>query len=112
MTQINSRPAFFPHSTSAQSSGKAKNTNAAGDVTSGRMNSPERAEELSTLSGDHVKVDIPESIKDYSAIKRAVDNAPPLDNSAKIAALKQQIQAGTYKIDEGAVAERMLESEF
>ena len=111
MTQINSRPSFFPHSSSSQSS-KAKNATFSSDVAGNRVNSSERADELNTLSGDHVKVDIPESIKDYSAIKRAVDNAPPRDNSAKIAELKQQIQDGTYNVNYDAVADKMLESEF
>lgn len=111
MTQINSRPPFFPNSSSSQSS-KAKNATFSSDIASSRMNSPERAEELSSISGDHVKVDIPESIKDYSAIKKAVDNAPPVDNSAKIAALKQQIKGGTYNVDYDAVAEKMLDSEY
>lgn len=111
MTQINTRPPFFPNSSSAQSS-RTKNANLSTDIANGRTNSAERAEELSAISGDHVKVDIPESIKDYSAIKKAVDNSAPIDNSTKIAALKQQIQAGAYNVDYDAVAEKMLESEF
>lgn len=113
MTQINTRPSFFPQSSSANTQAtKTKNANFPNDITSGKVNTSARTEELNALSGDHVKVDIPESIKDYAHIKRAVDNAPNVDNSAKIAALKQRIQSGTYTIDENAVAEKMLESEF
>lgn len=111
MTQINSRPPFFPHSSSSQST-KTKNAAFSSDVATTRGNSPERAEELSAISGDHVKVDIPASIKDYAAIKRAVDNSAPVDNSEKIANLKQKIQSGSYNVDYDAVAEKMLESEF
>ncbi len=111
MTQINSRPPFFPHSSSSGSS-KTKNAAFSSDIATGRTNSPERAEEINAVSSEHVKVDIPESIKDYAAIKKAVDNAPPLDNSAKIAALKQQIQNGSYDVDYDAVANKMIENEF
>jgi negative regulator of flagellin synthesis FlgM len=111
MTQINSRPPFFPHSSSSGSA-KTKHATFSSDIASNRTNSAERIEELNTVTGDHVKVDIPESIKDYAAIKKAVDNAPPMDNSAKVAALKKQIQDGTYKVDYDAVADKMLESEF
>ena len=111
MTQINSRPSFFPHSSSSQST-KSKNVSYSSDVANNKVNSPARAEELSNISGTHVKVDIPSSIKDYSAIKRAVDNAETVDNSEKVAQLKQQIQSGAYQVDCDAVAEKMLESEF
>lgn len=111
MTQINSRPPFFPNSSSSGSS-KTKNAAFSSDIAIGKTNSAERAEEINAVSGDHVRVDIPESIKDYAAIKKAVDNAPPQDNSAKIAALKQQIANGSYKIDDNAVASKMIENEF
>jgi len=111
MTQINSRPAFFPHSSSSGSA-KTKNATLSSDIATNRTNSPERVEELNTVTGDHVKVDIPESIKDYAAIKKAVDYAPPMDNSAKVAALKKQIQDGNYKVDYDTLADKMLESEF
>lgn len=111
MTQINSRPPFFPHSSSSQSA-KAKNVAFSSDLANSKTNSAERTEELNTLSEDHVRVDIPESIKDFSAIKKAVDNAPAVDNSAKVAALRQQIQDGTYNIDYDAVAGKMIDSEF
>lgn len=111
MTQINSRPSFFPNSSNS-STAKARNTSLSGDVNTSKTNSPERIEELNIVTGDHAKVSIPESIKDYAAIKKAVDNSAPLDNSSKVAALKQQIENGTYKVDYDALADKMLESEF
>lgn len=111
MTQINSRPPFFPHSSSSQSA-KSKNVSFSSDVANSKINSPERVEEINTMTGEHARVDIPESIKDFSAIKRAVDNAPAINNADKIADLKQRIQAGTYEIDYDGLAEKMIDSEY
>ena len=51
-------------------------------------------------------------VKDFSRIKKAVDQAPAIDNSEKIARLKEQIGNGTYQMDYDAIAERMLNREF
>ena len=77
-----------------------------------KRNTIERAKELKDISRDDAKVDIPLAIKDFSRIKKAVDMAPPVDNSAKIAQLKSQINSGTYNIDYDAVADRLLGQEF
>lgn len=111
MTQISSRPPFFPNSSSSQSS-RAKNVSYSSDIANNKINSPERVEEINTLTGEHARVDIPESIKDFSSIKRAVDNAPQVDNSEKIAALKQKIQNGTYEIDYDGLADKIIDSEY
>ncbi|MCY4523769.1 MAG: flagellar biosynthesis anti-sigma factor FlgM [Halobacteriovoraceae bacterium] len=55
---------------------------------------------------------IPPAIKDFARIKKMVDNAPDLDNSAKIASLKQKMENGTYKVDYEALADKILQSEF
>ena len=72
----------------------------------------ERQEQLNDIASRDAKVSIPESIKDFSRIKKAVDTAPEVDNSARIASLRAQIQAGTYKPDYDAVADKLLASEY
>ena len=42
----------------------------------------------------------------------AVDSAPPIDNTDKIAKLRSQIQAGTYEPDYDAIAEKLLANEY
>lgn len=101
------RSSFFPKSKGASTS-KAK------ALKSGYIqgNSPERKQELDKMSQKDAKVNIGNAVKDFAKIRKAVDAAPEVDNSAKIAALKKQIQAGTYSIDYDALADKMLESEF
>jgi negative regulator of flagellin synthesis FlgM len=41
-----------------------------------------------------------------------VDMAPDVDNTDKIARLKQQIKAGTYNVNYDKLADKILESEF
>ncbi len=75
-------------------------------------NSDIRREELETFSKNDSKVDIADAIKDFSRIKKAADAAPAIDNTDKIASLKAQIAAGTYKVDAGALADKIMEQEF
>ena len=75
-------------------------------------NSDIRKEELETFSKNDSKVDIPDAIKDFSRIKKAADAAPAIDNSEKIARLKSQIAAGTYQVDAGDLADKIMEQEF
>ncbi len=77
-----------------------------------KRNSPERKEQLEGLSRDDVKVNIPDAVKDFAKIKKAVDTAPEIDNSQKIADLRKRINEGTYKVDYEAVADKILSSEF
>jgi len=77
-----------------------------------KRNDLERKSELNDMARNDVKINIPESIKDFSRIKKAVDAAPDIDNSEKISRLKSQIQAGTYKIDYDGLADKLLENEF
>ena len=75
-------------------------------------NSDVRKEELEAFSKSDSKVDIPDAIKDFSRIKKVADAAPAVDNSEKIARLKSQIAAGTYNVDAGALADKIMEQEF
>lgn len=106
MNTINTRSPFFPKSRSAQN-GEVGQSKAIM-----RRNSYEQAQELQSKTSRDVNVAIPDSIRDYSRIKRVVDAAPEVDNSAKIGALKAQIQSGTYQPDYDAIADKMLTSEF
>lgn len=75
-------------------------------------NSTDRKSELDKMASADSKVTIPEAVKDFSRIKSAVDAAPPADNAAKIAKLKQQIQSGNYRVNYEAVADKLLQQEF
>lgn len=77
-----------------------------------KRNSDVRKEELETFSKADSKVDIPDAIKDFSRIKKVADAAPAIDNTEKIARLKSQIAAGTYNVDAGALADKIMEQEF
>ncbi len=75
-------------------------------------NSDIRREELETFSKNDSKVDIQDAVKDFSRIKKVADAAPAIDNTDKIARLKAQIAAGTYKVDAGELADKIMEQEF
>lgn len=113
MTEISTRPPFFPNSvnSSTNKSSGARSLEGTDDIALKR-NPEQRASEISKISADHVKVDIPEGIKDYAMIKTAVDQAPPIDNSKKVQDLKQKINNGTYEMDYDAIANSMLNSEY
>jgi len=104
MSSIDTRAPFFPNSkTSRTDVNQAKAL---------QRNSFERTQELEGRTAKDAKVSIPETIKDFSRIKRAVDAAPEIDNSAKVADLKARIQAGTYSVDYDALADKLLSSEY
>lgn len=102
-----SRSNFFPNSKSpaADRAGQAKKASI-------MRNDPYRAQELRDTTKNDAKVDINDAVRDFSRIKKAVDAAPEIDNTDKIARLKQQIQAGTYQVDYDALADKMLANEF
>jgi negative regulator of flagellin synthesis FlgM len=77
-----------------------------------QRNSEVRRDELETFSKNDSKVEIPDAIKDFSRIKKVADAAPEIDNTDKIARLKAQIQAGTYQVDAGDLADKIMEQEF
>ena len=102
------RSPFFPNSRKTQSS----ETDGASEVGGLKRNSLAKAGEIQTRTSTDARVDIPDSIKDFSRIKKAADSAPPIDNSEKIARLKAQIQNGTYEVDYDGLAEKILTSEY
>jgi len=100
-----SRSSFFPKSKNAV---KPKRLNP-GVL---QRNDPSRKKELDIHTGGHAKVEIPNAVRDFAKIKNAVDKAPEVDNTDKIARLKQQIKAGTYQVDYDALADKILSSEY
>jgi negative regulator of flagellin synthesis FlgM len=104
---IDTRSPFFPNSKTGK-----KEIEQAKQAQMLKRNSYERAQELNDIAQRDAKVTIPDTIKDFSRIKRVADSTTDVDNSAKIANLKAQIQAGTYQPDYDAIADKMLSTEF
>ena len=76
-----------------------------------KRNTEKRKKELESFKSDsHVTID--DAVKDFSRIKKAVDSAPNIDNTDKVAKLKNQIEKGIYTIDYEKLAEKMLTSDF
>ena len=101
---------FFPNSTT----GKTEQSNKAAQMQKmiSKRNDASRKKELDNLGQANAKITIDNKIKDFARIKKAVDAAPPVDNSDKIASLREQIKAGQYKVDYDALADKMLANEF
>lgn len=106
---IDTRSSFFPNS---KTSSKGLGRSEALAKSYMKRNTPDRANELGEMARKDSKVEIPDAIKDFSRIKKAVDAAPEIDNTDKIARLKNQIQAGTYQVDYDALADKILSQEF
>jgi len=58
------------------------------------------------------KVSIPLGTKIFSRIKKLVDKSPPKDNSEKIDRLRNEIEAGSYHLNENKTADKVLRNEF
>jgi negative regulator of flagellin synthesis FlgM len=107
MTNIEStRSKFFPGAKTNVKGNQAAKINAL------KRNDATRTTELNDMAQRDSNVSIPEAIKDFSRIRKAVDAAPETDNSEKIARLKAQIQNGTYKVDYEALADKILTKEL
>ncbi len=104
----NTRTGFFPNSKTQAKSGKS----GALQKTNLTSNTYEKQKFLDNYTKRDAKVDIPEQIRDFSQIKKAVDMAPERDNTDKIAMLKKQIAEGSYKPNYDAVADKLLGEEF
>lgn len=104
----NIRSPFFPQSKDArdQKIEKQKNLQAL------QRNTLDRAKTLKQYGERDAKINIPDGVKDFARIKKAVDAAPPIDNSDKIARLKNEINSGKYKFDYDAMADKLLSEQF
>jgi negative regulator of flagellin synthesis FlgM len=74
-------------------------------------NDSNRVNDLEKTKTD-AKVMIPDKVRDFSRIRKAVDMSSERDNSQKIAALREQIRTGSYKVDFDGLADKVIESEF
>lgn len=108
MNSVDTRAPFFPGSKNTQQADVSRSRNAQNL----NRNSYDRVKELEAKTADHARVTIPEKIRDFSLIKKAVDTAPEVDNTDKIARLKAQIQNGTYEPNYDAIADKMLASDY
>mgnify|MGYP002851739190 CR=1 FL=1 len=95
----NFRTPFFPGQTKSSTRIRARND-------------ASRKAELDQISKDHASVSINQKIKDFARIKKTVDSSPDIDNADKIASLKRLISAGKYQINEGKIADKILETEY
>ena len=66
----------------------------------------------SSQKNNDTKVTIPNQIKEFSRIKKLVDATPKIDRAAIVKNIKERINNNTYKVDENALAERILAQEF
>lgn len=107
MTSIEStRSKFFPGTKPNVSGSKAAKINAL------KRNDASRTNELNDMAKRDSNVSIGDAIKDFSRIRKAVDAAPEVDNSEKIARLKAQIQNGSYNVNYEAIADKILTEEM
>jgi len=106
------RANFFPNSISAKEAKRKAIENMEALRHSPSENIRHEEGEQNTSINDDARVQIPESVRDFSQIKSAADRSAPLDKSQKIADLKNRINGGTYEIDYDSVASKMLESEY
>lgn len=107
MSNIDTRAPFFPNSKTGKRSIQDAKQSA-----SIQRNTNERAQQLNDIASRDAKVTIPDTIKDFAQIKKIADSTKEVDNTDKIAALKAQIQAGSYKPDYDAIADKILASEY
>ena len=75
-----------------------------------KKNDSDRKKFLNEVTSDDVKVQINDSVKDFARIKKIVEHAPDINNQDKIARLKREIQAGEYRIDYDALADKIINS--
>lgn len=67
-----------------------------------------RTQRTQSVSGHRDQVSISQAGRDYQIAKNAVSEASDIRED-KVAQLKSQIDAGTYSVDEGSFASKLLE---
>src|ERR1700677_2638897 len=85
-----------------------KGSNGSGVVTDKSQGEASAANAPAPQAGDTVT--LTNSARSMQMIESAVANAPVV-NSAKVAAMKQAINSGTYQVNAGQVADKMLQFE-
>ncbi len=85
-----------------------KGSNSNGAVSDKSQGDTATAAAVTAQSGDQVT--LTNSARSLQKIEEAVAKAPVV-NSAKVASVKQAVQSGTYQIDAGRVADKILQFE-
>ena len=85
-----------------------KGSNSSGAVADKSQSEGSAASASTSQTGDHVT--LTDSARSLQRIEQAVAQAPVV-NTAKVAAVKQAVSDGTYKIDAGRVAGKILQFE-
>lgn len=106
MSSVDSRTPFFPKSRSGQTPLSRSQRSAL------QRNTFERVQEIEDGTAKDAKVNISDAIRDFARVKKAVDASAPVDNSEKIARLKEQIAQGNYDIDYDSLADKILDTEY
>jgi negative regulator of flagellin synthesis FlgM len=83
---------------------KGSNSSVVADKSQGEASAPAAASQ----TGDHVT--LTDSARSLQKIEEAVAKTPVV-NAAKVAAVKQAVNGGTYQVDSGRVADKMLQFE-
>jgi negative regulator of flagellin synthesis FlgM len=86
----------------------AKGSNSNGIAADKAQGEASQAGSSASRSGDTVT--LTDSARSLQKIEEAVARAPVVD-AAKVAAVKQSIQSGTYRIDAGRIAGKLLNFE-
>jgi negative regulator of flagellin synthesis FlgM len=92
---------------SADSVASVKGSSGAGAVAD-KSQGDGSAAAATSQTGDHVT--LTDSARALQKIEEAVAKTPVV-NSAKVAAVKQAVSSGTYQIDAGRVADKLLQFE-
>ena len=87
---------------------KGSKANAAVADKSGRDALEPAGATAASQSADHVT--LTDSARSLHKIEEAIARAPAVD-TAKVAAIKQAVSSGTYKIDTGRIADKILKFE-
>jgi negative regulator of flagellin synthesis FlgM len=85
-----------------------KGSNSSGAVADKAQADGSAASTTTSQTGDHVT--LTDSARSLQKIEQAVAQAPVV-NAAKVAAVKQAVDNGTYKVDAGRVADKILQFE-
>ena len=85
-----------------------KGSNSSGAVADKSQGEGSAAAASTSQTGDHVT--LTDSARSLQKIEQAVAQAPVV-NTAKVAAVKQAVNNGTYKVDAGRVADKILQFE-
>jgi negative regulator of flagellin synthesis FlgM len=93
---------------SAEPLAPPKGSNSSGVVADKSQGEGSAAAASTSQTGDHVT--LTNSARSLQKIEQAVAQAPVV-NTAKVAAVKQAVNNGTYQVDAGRVADKILQFE-